>query len=311
MSRKSLLAIGEAMIEMSRASTGAWSMGFAGDTLNTAWYARALLGREAWDVEYYTRLGTDVYSGRMVEFMASNGLGTGRIQRDPARRPGLYLIELDAGERSFTYWRSDSAARALADDLEALGDAIAAADAVYLSGITLAILPADRRGALVELVAAATGRGALTAFDPNIRPVLWESAQASRDAIMRAAGSAAIVLPSFSDEAAAFGDATPAATMARYAAQGCAEVVVKNGAEPTLLAWAGITESVDIRAIVEPVDTTGAGDAFNGGYLAARLRGLAPPDAAREGHRVAGIVVRRHGAIVPQADVAGEQPGPR
>ncbi|HEU0222085.1 MAG TPA: sugar kinase [Paracoccaceae bacterium] len=309
MSRKTLLAIGEAMLEFSGDGAGGWRQGFAGDTLNTAWYARALLDRGKWDVEYLTRLGRDRYSDRMAGFMADNGIGTAHIQRDEARRPGLYLIELEAGERSFTYWRENSAARRLADDEPALARAMAGADAIYLSGITLAILSPDRRALLIQLLAAATRRGALTAFDPNIRPALWENAAAIRENLTRAAAAAALVLPSFDDEARAFGDASPEATAARYRAAGSGEVVVKNGGAPTFLSWADQTRTVAPPRIAEPVDTTGAGDSFNGGYLAARLSGRPPEEAAREGHRVAGIVVGRHGAIIPQADVAVSRTG--
>jgi 2-dehydro-3-deoxygluconokinase len=106
----------------------------------------------------------------MVAFLEGERHRRQHVQRDGKRRPGLYLIELSAGERSFTYWRDTSAARLLADDEPALSRAFADADAVYLSGITLAILAPDRRAALTERLAAATRRVLLTAFDPNIPP---------------------------------------------------------------------------------------------------------------------------------------------
>ena len=48
------------------------------------------------------------------------------------------------------------------------------------------------------------------------------------------------------------------------------------------------------------VDTTAAGDSFAAAYLAARLRGAAPAEAARAGHALAGAVVRHPGAIIPR-----------
>jgi 2-dehydro-3-deoxygluconokinase len=296
------LAIGEAMIEFSGSASHGWKLGFAGDTLNTAWYARALLPPE-WQVAYGTRIGRDRYSDQLAAFLQSGGISTAFLQRDDRRLLGLYLIELEGGERSFTYWRDSSAARHLADDVAALDAAIGAAEVVYFSGITLAILAEPARAEFLRLVAAATARGALTCFDPNIRPRLWPDPGLMRRDIAAAAAASALVLPSFSDEAAAFGDADPAATAARYAALGCREVVVKDGERPTLILEAGATTIVQPTP-VEAVDTTGAGDSFNGAYLAARLVGASPQAAARQAHRVAGLVVRRHGAIVAQHEVA-------
>lgn len=291
------VAIGEAMIELSGDGGEAWRMGVAGDTLNTAWYARRLLPA-GWTVDYLSRLGTDPFSDRIARFIAQAGIGTAHLQRDPARGPGLYAITLKGGERSFTYWRGQSAARHLADDPAALAAGLAGAGLVYLSGITLAILAPDRRAALLEAVA--TSRAPL-AFDPNHRPRLWEGPESARDWCTRAARAAAWVLPSADDEAALFGDPTAAATLARYRDWGVPEVAVKAGGAPVHL-WDGTAAQVlaDLPR-AEVVDSTGAGDSFNAGYLAARLGGAAPDVAARAGHALAARVVQGFGALVPAA----------
>jgi 2-dehydro-3-deoxygluconokinase len=307
MAERLFLSIGEAMIEVSGDVGGGRRLGFAGDTLNAAWYARALLP-PTWEVAYATRIGGDRYSDQFVSFLESGGISTRFVQRDDRRQLGLYLIELEAGERTFTYWRDTSAARHLADDRAALEAAVAAAEVVYFSGITVAILPEPARADFLAVISTATMRGALTCFDPNIRPRLWPDAQVMRRDIAAAVAASRLALPSFSDETAAFGDADPAATAARYRGAGCSEVVVKNGGAPTLIVTDEGSATI-APAPVAAVDTTGAGDSFNGAYLAARLNGLAPEGAAREAHRVAGIVVRRLGAIVPQAEVAVPRTG--
>lgn len=165
---------------------------------------------------------------------------------------------------------------------------------VYFSGITLAILAPDRRAALIDRVAAC---GVTTAFDPNIRPNLWETPEAARDWITRAAKCMQIVLPSADDEAACFGDASPQATLARYAALGVPEIVVKNAGGTVHYhdGSPGVLHDLEKRA---PVDTTGAGDSFNAAYLAARLNGERAETAIRAGHRLAARVISRRGALV-------------
>ncbi|GEO85286.1 MULTISPECIES: sugar kinase [Alphaproteobacteria] len=302
MNDKLFLSIGEAMVELSQADAGLWRMGYAGDTLNTAWYVRACLPPE-WEVAYFTRLGADPFSESMLEFLKANEIATRFITRDPERTVGLYSIELHDGERSFSYWRGQSAARRLADDEEALAAAISQADVVYFSGITLAILEPSRRGALLRLVGEARAAGKTTVFDPNIRPRLWEDADVMRDGLSRAAKVASIALPSFDDEASVFGDASIEQCAARWLRSGAGEVVVKNGGGPVAISTADGSILTLSFASVKPVDSTGAGDSFNGGYLAARLNGHAPETAAVQGHRVAAQVICRPGALVPQDEI--------
>lgn len=293
---KQFLSIGECMLELSEAGDDLWTMGVAGDTLNTAWYARRALADD-WQVDYLTRIGTDRFSDRIAGFLTAEGIGTGHVQRDPDRGAGLYAISLTEGERSFTYWRGQSAARHLADDEAALAGALRGAGVVYFTGITLAILAPDRREVLLRAALSAKAKGAMVAFDPNIRPKLWESPHAARNWIMRAAGAASILLPSFDDEAASFGDATPEATAARYREVGAGEVVVKNGGGEMLIAASEVLRIGDL-ARVRPVDSTGAGDSFNAAYLAARLGGAGPAEAARRGHDLASRVVLAKGALM-------------
>jgi len=286
------------MLEFAMQPDGNFKLGFAGDTFNTAWYLRARLAAD-WQVDYFTSLGDDPYSVQMLDFMSANGIGTTHIQRITNRRPGLYVIRQEKGDRQFAYWRGQSAAKQLADEASALAKALDRTALVYFSGITLAILDAKARETLLNQLSAAKAKGTKIAMDPNERPALWASPEEMRNSIEAAARLADFVFPTFPDEQLHFGDTTPQQTAARYLALNTGEVVVKNGSEPALIESSQTSLQIAPDSIVKPVDTTAAGDSFNSAYLAARLTGTDPQRAAQAAHRVAKIVISQPGALVP------------
>lgn len=297
-----IVSIGECMGELSETgSPGMLSMGFAGDTLNTAYYLRHSLG-EDWKVDYVSAVGTDGLSDRMVDFLKSEGIGTEHVRRLADKTIGLYYITLKDGERSFTYWRNDSAAKRLASDPAALSRALEGADLAYWSGITLAILSNQDRLALIEALGQFAGKGGTVVFDPNLRPRLWDNPETMRGWVHRAAAVSDLCLPSFEDEATWFGDADPAATARRYQAEGARRVIVKNGAEDvTFAGGSGELFRFSVPSVEHVVDTTAAGDSFNAGYLASELKGASVQDAVTAGARLAGRVIGAQGALVPNA----------
>ncbi|MEO8241937.1 MAG: sugar kinase [bacterium] len=286
------VCVGECMVELAPAGGGLLQQGFAGDTFNTAWYLKRL--RPDWQVDYLSAVGTDAISDAMLGFMAGAGIGTGHVARVSERTVGLYLISLANGERSFSYWRGQSAARMLADDPVRLAAALVGADVVLFSGITLAILTPERRKVLLAALKAC---GAKVAFDPNMRLRLWADRGEMAAAVAEAAGVADIALPSFDEETALQGDADPQVTLARYLGLGAGTVVVKNGGGRM---WAGDAAKVMPfdPAPVAPVDTTAAGDSFNAGFLAQWMAGAGLADCLAEGAALAGRVIRQPGALV-------------
>jgi 2-dehydro-3-deoxygluconokinase len=284
--------IGEAMLELSRRG-GGWRLGYGGDTLNTAIH----LARAGIKTAYLTALGSDPCSDDMKQKWIAEGLDTSLVVTDPTRNPGLYAINTDdKGERSFTYWREASAARGMFScvGIEAALEQAANADLLGFSLITLAILPQEGRKQLLGLARQVRARGGKVAFDGNYRPRLWANAaeaQMARDAAIRVAD---IGLPTLEDEALLSGENTSAVVAAHWSNLGCTETIVKLGSKGCRLPDGTI---VPPPTVLAPVDTSGAGDAFNGGYLAARLNGLSGPDAAIKGHKLAGWCVMRAGAI--------------
>lgn len=288
------------MLELARQTSsgkpGDWQLGYGGDTLNTAIH----LTREGHDVAYFTAIGTDPLSQELKSQWIAEGLDTSLVLEHPTRRTGLYAISTDRfGERSFTYWRETSAAREMFDLPWATSalEKIVSVDMLAFSLITLAILPPTARIKLLDLARRVRSRGGQVAFDGNYRARLWSSPDEAAQARDAAIACATIGLPTLEDEVALGAAANAAAIAAHWQELGCAETVVKLGAEGCLLPDGKL---VPPQAVLAPVDTSGAGDAFNGGYLAARLRGDAPAEAARAGHDLAGWTIMRPGAIPAQ-----------
>ena len=280
------------MLELSRKGDD-WRMSHGGDALNTAIH----LARAGHDVAFMTALGSDPFSDDLRGKWRSEGLDTSLILSDPARSPGLYAITTDdAGERSFTYWRDNSAARGMFA-LPGIEDALAAAEGAELiaySLITLAILPPAAREALFALCRRVRARGGKVAFDGNYRPRLWTSSAETIAARDFAIACADIGLPTLEDETALSGEVEADAVARHWIGLGCGETIVKLGASGCRLPDGTVLPPPEV---LRPVDTSGAGDAFNGGYLAARMDGADVAQSALAGHRQAGWVVMRRGAI--------------
>lgn len=287
-----VVLVGEAMLELSQDGES-WQLAYGGDTLNTAIH----LARAGVDTAFLTALGTDPFSADLKRRWAAEGLDTSLVLADPLRNPGLYAINCDAaGERSFTYWRNDSAARQVFA-CEGIDDALASAaqaDLLAFSLVSLAVLPPDSRDALLALARKVRERGGQVAFDGNYRPSLWPDAATARTSRDAAIALATIGLPTLEDEVLLGSANDPTAVVAHWQSLGCAETVVKLGADGCRLPDGRI---IAPESMLAPVDTSGAGDAFNAGYLAARLTGAALEQAARGGHALAGWTIMRRGAI--------------
>lgn len=303
-----IACIGECMIELTEdrvGSPGAMHRTYGGDTLNSAVYlARELAGVNA-RVSYVTLLGDDPYSGEMLDGWAAEEIDTNFVERIPGALPGLYMIRVDEnGERDFLYWRENAAARQLfvAGDATATLDALRGFDWIYFTGITLAIIGDTGRQRLFELCVDVRRGGGRIAFDSNYRPRLWPDPNEARNVIGQAWRHSDVALPSYEDEASLFGDGDPAVTVSRLREAGCGEIVVKRGAAPCIVANGSNTLQVATETVAEALDTTAAGDSFNAGYIAARIRGDRPGDAARAGHRLAARVIAHRGAIVPRPE---------
>jgi 2-dehydro-3-deoxygluconokinase len=302
-------SIGECMIELRHrvGSETELELAYGGDTLNFATYLARLTKGRGVEVDYVTALGEDPYSDAMLATWRAEGIGCELVARLPGRLPGLYTIRTDPqGERSFTYWRSASAARDLlrGERGARVAERLAGFDWLYLSGITLSILDGGQREILMALADRVRARGGKVAFDSNFRPAGWperDEARAAFDGMLRRVD---LALPTLDDDQALFGVADAAACAARLHDLGVPEVVVKLGRLGCRLSSPAGALDVPAERVDQVVDSTAAGDSFNAGYLAARLAGAEPDQAAVCGNRIAARVIAHPGAVIPIAAMA-------
>ncbi|SHM54201.1 2-dehydro-3-deoxygluconokinase [Pseudomonas asturiensis] len=302
MSLPRVALIGECMIELQQHADGSLRQSFGGDTLNTAVYLARLLG--SGQVDYVTALGDDSFSDAMCKVWSQEGIGLGKVQRLPGRLPGLYCIQTDAsGERRFLYWRNEAAVRDcfMTPAAEPILAALTSYDVLYFSGITLAVLGAEGRSRLLTMLAKARSRGAKVAFDNNYRPRLWTSVEQAREAYLACLAHVDLALLTEDDEQALYGYTSTEELLAAYRERGIDEIVIKRGARSCLVETGGKRFEIPTQKVERVVDTTAAGDSFSAAYLAARLKGEHPQQAAEAGHRLAGIVIQHPGALVPKA----------
>ncbi|TVU66144.1 sugar kinase [Vibrio atlanticus] len=305
--------IGECMIELNGPPFGTMQQTYGGDTLNAAVYLNRSTTSHSSSTNtprirtsYVTALGADSISQEMLKRWQDEGLSTDLVLIDEQRSPGLYLIQLDdVGERTFLYWHNDSAARYMVQhpDFNKITAQLEDVDMVFLSGISLAILPHGDQLKLLTIIQGLRERGVTIAFDSNYRPKLWDSEDATKEAYQLAYQATDIALVTFDDEQLLWGDTTPQDTIRRLHSLGVKTVVVKLGAEGCLISENPENEPVKITTtpVETVVDSTSAGDSFNGGFLSCYLAGGSVSEACQQGNALARLVIQHHGAIIPKS----------
>ncbi len=287
------------MLELAPAGGNQFELGVAGDTYNTAVYLKRLLKASDVDVSYVTAVGDDPNSARLMEALHEEGINASYVAVREGMSPGLYMISVDSsGERSFSYWRSAAAARTLFDPEfpEVISD-MSEFDLVYLSGISVAILPAESRTILKTKLADFRQNGGVVAFDSNYRPALWDSADVARTEITEFYRQADIALPSVDDEALLFDDQDSDDALKRFKELGVKCGALKRGSSgPVSLDGAEVAVPNVASDLI--VDSTAAGDSFNAGFLAGFMEGRTAKECMLCGHELAARVIQHRGAII-------------
>ena len=274
-----LIALGETMLALapppgeSLHSAAALFIDHAGAESNTCVGLARLGLRTAW----ISRVGRDAAGDRIVRALTAEGVDTTWVRRDPQRPTGMMIKEPGAGVR---YYRTGSAASRLSpQDLD--GVPLSEARAVLVTGVTALIGP-EPHAAGLALLSRSTPGARLRIVDPNLRKSLWGSDRRV-ELVLPFMERCDLLLGGEQELVELTGDSSDARTLAqRVAVRGPREVVVRTTTSVGALDANGGWSEVDIRR-EDAVDPIGAGDAFNAGYIAVRLRGGTVPEALRAG----------------------------
>lgn len=289
-----IVAIGEPMMELAQLEQGGeatYLPGFGGDSSNCIIAA----SRQDACTGYITALGKDAFGRAFLDLWDREGVDRSAVIVREGGRTALYIITYGENGHEFTYYRTGSAASLLAP-AEIPADYIRNARILHVSGISQAISLAAC-DACFEAIRVARENGVLVSYDTNLRPALWPLDRAR--AIIHAAMAACdIALPGMDDARQLTGRTEPDAICDFYLGLGAKIVALTMGAEGTLVATPERRERVAALR-VEPVDATGAGDTFDGAFLAEYLRTADPFQAAVYGNAAAALSTQGRGAVVP------------
>lgn len=291
MSGPQILCLGEPLVEFNQTPEGHFAMGFGGDVSNVA-IAAARHGARA---GMLTRVGTDPFGAALCDLWASEGVDTTHVIRAEGEETGVYFVTHDAGGHHFTYRRKGSAAsKFTAVNLPAT--ALQHLAVFYASGISLAISE-TMRAAVVEAAKLTRVTQGLFAFDPNLRLALWplEDARAVTHKVMRRAD---IALPGLDDARQLTGLHSPEEIAAFYHDLGPTIVALTLGADGVLISVRGEARRLPGHRVAAR-DATGAGDCFNGAFLAALTAGADPYEAAELANMAAALSTTGYGAVAP------------
>ena len=294
-----LLCFGEPMVELTRLDDGSFKPGFGGDTSNCAIAA----ARQGARVAYFSALGADSFARDLRDLWAREAVDDLYVRTDADAPTGLYIITPSPAGRDFAYYRAGSAASRIGP-ADVPRDALSRVRIVQLSGISQAIGegPCDAGFALIE---AAREAGCDVAYDTNLRLKLW-SLERARAIVHGAVERCTIALPSLDDSRLLTGLDDPDSIVDAYLARGPRLVALKMGEAGALVATADTRVRIPPHPVT-PVDATGAGDTFDGAFLARLAAGDDPVTAGRYAGVAAALTTTGFGAVAPipaQADVA-------
>ncbi len=289
-----IVCLGEPLIEFNRPREGdgrTWLQGFGGDSQNVAIAA----ARQGASAGYLTSLGQDWMGDAFLELWKAEGVDASRVTRHATAPTGVSFVTHTQAGHKFDYLRKNSAASLMQPDTLA-SDYIAKARFFHLSAIGQAI--SESACATCDAaVSAARAAGVSVSYDTNLRLRLWDL-DTARQTIHATAARCDIVLPSLDDSQQLTGLKAPDAIVDFYLELGAPVVALKMASEGCLIATP--TERFRLPPHrVTAVDATGAGDTFDGAFLARLLAGDDLEAAGRYANVAAALSTQGYGAVTP------------
>lgn len=286
-----IVGLGEPLIEFNRQPDGRWLDGFGGDTSNAAIAA----ARQGARVAMIARIGADAFGDALMGLWREEGVASDFVARDRHAPTGIYFVHHGADGHTFSYRREGSpASRMRPEDVPE--DAIRGARVLHLSGISQAI-SASAADACFHAMKLANEAGVSVSYDLNLRRQLWPLERA-RGVIHEAMRRVDIALPGLDDARALTGLDSPEEILAFYRGLGPRIVALTLGTDGVMVADGEAVHRVPAYP-AKLVDASGAGDCFDGAFLA---RWLATGDvaaAANYANCAAALSVQGYGAIAP------------
>lgn len=296
----SLVFAGECMLELVNKSDTELGKSFAGDLYNSSVYLKRAFPKI--NIEFMSCVGQDVLSNELKQRITAENIGTEFLSQVSTHHLGSYMVITDdAGERSFLYWRNDSAAKRMISVMSpAQSLALDKVGLFFFSGISIAILLEEERALFWQKLELMKAAGVVIAFDPNYRPQLWSSPDIAKLNIEKAFSLADILLPGVDDFEKLYGINEVQDCIEFCQQYSPQELVMKQGEKSVHIVNFQGKEIVPIVANNNVVDTTSAGDAFNGVYLGARVSGYGAKASALAASAAASKVIETPGAIMPK-----------
>ena len=297
-----VLALGEAMIEFNQArgeDPHTWLQGFGGDTSNMAIAAARLGARSG----YVTRIGNDAFGRRLIDLWSREGVSTEGVGIDDEAPTGVYFVSHDARGHAFSYLRAGSAASRMTPSSLPL-PVLRAPRVLHLSAISQAI-SASACDACFAAMDAARAAGAKVSYDTNLRLKLWPLARA-RAIMFETLRITEWALPSLDDAQHLFAFEEPSRIVDACHDLGAAVVALKLGRDGCLVSDGQRRERLPGQRVAA-VDATGAGDCFDGAFIARIIAGDDPFAAARFANAAAALATTGFGAVAPLPRIAEVQ----
>ncbi len=287
-----ILGFGEPLFEFNRPpGQTLWHEGIGGDVSNALVAAQRCGARCA----MFTALGRDVFGRAIMSMWEHEGIDTSRVRWREDAPTGIYFITHEASGHEFTYRRVGSAA-SLMTSAEVPEARLAEARALHVSGISQAISP-NACDAVLAAMARARAAGRLVSYDPNLRLKLWPLPRAQA-ALAQSLALCDIALPGLDDMRILTGLHDPQAIAEHCLKHGARVVALTLGRDGALVATSEKSQTIPAFKVAA-VDATGAGDTFDGAFLAEYLRGGDAFKAGSFANAAAALSTTGYGAVAP------------